>query len=206
MIIGIAGKMGSGKTTVAKKLREILPDFEIKSFGNKIKQECSENFNYPLDWNYTIEGKNKNVKFFNPQTKLECEWKVRKILQWYGTDYIRKNHGNNYWVDKLFNDLSLIDNIIIDDVREIAEIEAIKERKGLLIKLEVFNEWLPNKFSKHSSETNLDDYHDYDLILTPNEGVDQLELCSEQIAQLYDLKKYNYLEDCDLCQVKQQHY
>ena len=45
MYIGISGKIGVGKTTVAKMLLKKFPSYKKIAFGDFLKQEVSQKFN-----------------------------------------------------------------------------------------------------------------------------------------------------------------
>ena len=61
----------------------------------------------------------------------------RHMLQKFGTDAIRNNLGEDFWINALFVDLDYAD-IIVPDVRFLNEAEAIKKRGGLLMIVVLF--------------------------------------------------------------------
>jgi energy-coupling factor transporter ATP-binding protein EcfA2 len=60
-IVGIHGKAGSGKSTVARVLQSLVPIEQgkavIKAFATPLKLLCSEVYDYPHALNYSAEGK-----------------------------------------------------------------------------------------------------------------------------------------------------
>jgi dephospho-CoA kinase len=79
---------------------------------------------------------------------------VRKLLQNYGTEVVRKNFGENVWIDLLFRKAEKlqIEKLVISDCRFCNELMAVRERKGTTIKI------LTNRINSndsHASEQDL---------------------------------------------------
>jgi hypothetical protein len=81
MIVGLVGKIGSGKSTAAEVFIEA--GFERIAFADYMKQTLADALDIPREWFYTEEGKNRSVMasgLFNCMTKwlltLEevCPW------------------------------------------------------------------------------------------------------------------------------------
>lgn len=181
MIIGISSKMGCGKTTLSDLIIKELP-FKRKAFADLLKEECSEVYEYPLEWNYTTEGKLTKINHKNlPKQPMS----IREILQWYGTDFRRKKYGFDYWVKLMDKEIKDDEDIVIDDVRFLEEAKFIKKREGLLVRLEPYPGWEPEKYSDHISETALDDYCRWDLVLKPKFG--KLKDCVPLIKSYYEI-------------------
>ena len=187
MIIGISGKIGTGKTHLSNLFIKKHPEYIKIGFADILKEECSKKFEYPLKWNYSEKGKNElviyKVPIYYPKT-------VREILQWYGTDVCRAKDPD-YWVKKMQKralevymkePLCGTPKIIIDDVRFINEAKWIQNMGGKTIGLNPYPGWKPGPFAKHQSEIDLDNYEDFDLVLNPQFG--QLESCLPQIEFL----------------------
>jgi hypothetical protein len=87
---------------------------------------------------------------------------VRRILQWWGTEY-RRTEDADYWTKAWSRKVEQLDleraHVLIDDVRFMNELIAIKEHDGLIIKIE-----RPgfDGANNHASETSLDDYAAWD--------------------------------------------
>ena len=68
-IIGISAKMGCGKTTLARMIKEKMEEIgfsaKIISVADELKKECSFKFQFPLEWCYSDEGKNKILTIFS---------------------------------------------------------------------------------------------------------------------------------------------
>lgn len=145
----------------------------------------------------------------------------RQALQWIGTDLFRDKFHPNTWVNALFADyhdkFSKLDilntqtekitnihttqqsNWIITDTRFLNEVQAVKDRKGIVIRVnrtvcpncgesenlhwphvETNPDYLCNECGKfwqldsHDSETGLDNYKDFDFILDNSDSVEEL--------------------------------
>src|SRR5687768_7996523 len=111
MIIGICGKMGSGKDTLGEIIRDLTKEmnnlsfssgyvytWEIKKFAGKLKQIASLILGVPVEKFESQEFK---------ATSLGPQWDNmtgREFLQKLGTDACRTNIHTNIWVNALFAD------------------------------------------------------------------------------------------------------
>jgi len=88
-----------------------------------------------------------------------------KLLQFWGTEYRRKEFGENYWVDRMFASIPAnLDIALISDVRFPNEADGIKQRGGYTVNVTRLREdGTPYRSSDrpvdHPSETALDDYN-----------------------------------------------
>ena len=164
-IILISGKAEAGKTTTAKFLKKKLEEQGMLSaiipYGQYVKDTAKMLF----DW----DG-NKDEK-------------GRALLQWWGTDIVRKKHPD-FWIDtvmrlaRVMNTMNF-DFLIIDDCRFPNEIENWKR--------DIFDVWdvmtvrierpghenaLTEKQRQHPSECALDGYN-FDVTIS---ATDQEEL------------------------------
>jgi len=124
MIIGIAGRIGSGKDTVGEIIQKLCltnkgPEFEIKKFAGKLKQMASlltgipvEDFedqeikNSILGEEWGKLGVNNPLLAIEPFKKFQF-WElmsVRELLQKLGTDTVRDGLHKDAWVNALFAD------------------------------------------------------------------------------------------------------
>lgn len=151
----ISGKAESGKDTFAKEVKKILKNDRVlvTHFADLVKYICTTFFG----WNG------------------EKDKAGRRMLQWVGTDKIRKKYPN-FWVD--FIRIILItfedewDYILIPDARFKNEIERIKdsgiETKTIRINRINHENVLTKEQRGHASETSLDNYN-FDFIIE-NDG------------------------------------
>ena len=160
MIIGISGKIGSGKDTVGEIIQKLCltneaPNFEIKKFAGKLKAVGSLLTGIPIEMFEDQEFK---------KTDLPSEWvyiengyaarnmTVRDFLQKLGTEAMRDNLHTNVWVNALFSDYKeeldpyhfkshinestlKYPNWIITDMRFPNEMEAVVNRNGVTIRV-----------------------------------------------------------------------
>jgi len=169
-LIGISGKIGSGKSTFAEYLSEIIwndlwIDSMVVSIGDAVKEECAAVFGFPVKYAYTQAGKDTFISVPAQGKHMT----IRKILQWWGTDIMRTLVDEDYWIKVL--DQRLGDGVvIIDDIRFPNEADYIKSKGGYLIRLDTTYTETSEKLRYHLSETVLDDYQGFDLRLSPEYG------------------------------------
>lgn len=150
-IIGISGKMYSGKSTTADTIISKRPEYVRHSFATKLKQASSMIDNYSLSLAYTMEGKNTAL----PGNRGT----VRESLQEIGE--IMRTVYPNVWVNAEMGSYKNGDCWIFDDVRHPNEVRAIEGNGGVVIRLTRMHpdyEKLPEEIRFHISETALDDY------------------------------------------------
>ena len=61
-IIGISGKIGVGKTTIAQHITSLLKDWQIMSFADRIKQETAREYDFDPALAYSKAGKETVIK------------------------------------------------------------------------------------------------------------------------------------------------
>jgi dephospho-CoA kinase len=111
------------------------------------------------------------------------ESKPRALLQEIGTDIIRKQIDNDFFVRRMVEDIKLysyfLDAVIISDARFIDEIEYIKKHFKDTVVFNIvksnLNTDLTSKEQKHPSETSLDNYSKYDYIIDNDGSILELE-------------------------------
>ena len=131
MIVGISGRMGSGKDTVAEIIKRQFKDknFEIISFADPLKNFCVQYLGLSYDDVYTQEGKMKFNEFWNMTN--------REILQKVGTDALRNGFDKDVWVKIM--ELHILNNsqknFIIPDVRFDNEAELVNKHSGIMLNI-----------------------------------------------------------------------
>ncbi|ARF11099.1 deoxynucleoside monophosphate kinase [Hokovirus HKV1] len=134
LLIGVAGHYGSGKTTVSEYICKNY-DFTRLNFAEPVKEICKTIFNF-----------NDQQLYGNLKNQIDTKWNItpRQAMQFIGTEFGRQFINNlipiqdNLWVTNLENkiDKKTDINIIIDDCRLQNEIEMIKKKNGIIIKIE----------------------------------------------------------------------
>ena len=228
MIIGISGYKQSGKSTVGNIIHNLLSiptqSWEIKQFSTKLKEICSILTGIPIE-----DFEKEEVK----SSALGEEWRyyedgvkqyytVRYLLQRVGTDAMRDVIHPDVWVNALMKDyhgdkfgvnsrtkesiyaVDGLPNWIITDVRFPNEAKAIKDKEGVIVRInrlicpvcnntENFHfDYLTHKAdicnecgtsldtTKHSSEIALDDYK-FDYVI---ENCGTSEELTEEVKQM----------------------
>lgn len=202
MIIGIAGKARSGKNQLAKFLIE---EFEKKynrkfyeaSFANELKHMCK--FQFGLIDDQLWGGKKESADKRFPRSKWKhldggtmTHWTPREIMQEVGAFYRKIDY--DFWVKRLkefvYNEsLKGNEDFIITDVRYINEAEFVKNKKGILVHI---NRDVANEIhgADHESETGLDVYEDFDIIINNNGSLSGLRRAShEAVDAIVSMKK-----------------
>jgi len=174
MIIGISGKIGTGKSVLGQHLQNLLARDHafgegvpvLRAFGDPLKQEVAEAFGFPLDWCYTTKGKATEIVLEAGGQAWEafgCVATVRELMQWWGTD-VRRAQDVDYWI-KAFDsyvaqDLRMDNTILVPDVRFPNEVGWVLGQGGpvMMVRMEPYEGWQPGEFAGHASETSLDEY------------------------------------------------
>jgi hypothetical protein len=137
-IIGIVGFIGSGKDTVADYLVN-FHGFRRESFANSLKDAVAQVFGWDREM---LEGRTKQSREWR---EARDEWwskrlkKVitpRWVLQYWGTEVVRKGFHDDMWVASLENRLrTSTDDIVITDCRFPNEIKAIRNAGGKVVRI-----------------------------------------------------------------------
>ncbi len=153
-VILVSGSAQNGKDSTAFIIKELLENQKKKvliiHYADNLKLFCK---NY-LGWN-------------GDKTSVEG----RKLLQWFGTDVVRKNYKDT-WVDMIVALLkgikTLYDYIIIPDVRFPNEIDKMYDNFDCVTVRVIrpdFDNGLTDEQKNHPSEIALKDYPmEYELI------------------------------------------
>ena len=147
MLIGISGKIGSGKDAIGSWL-QYEHGYDIIKFADKIKDISAVLTNTNSTLHHTQEGK---------QTYLD-DWgmTIREFQQKLGTEAMRNGLHPDTWVIATLSHFKPHYNWAVTDVRFKNEAESILKKGGILIRVERPDNPFPQ--SNHSSETDLDDY------------------------------------------------
>jgi hypothetical protein len=186
MIIGISGYARSGKDTVANYLVE-HHEFTRMAFADAMREALLR-----LNPKVTVNGINgvylaSVVDKLGWETLKEASPEVRELLQRMGTEVGREMFGEHFWVDYLMNKaLEAKTDIVISDVRFLNEAQAIRLWNGQVWRVNRPNVGPANE---HISETGLDEFTDYDVIITNDSTLEDLH--SELATLLGQIKVHN---------------
>lgn len=181
-LIGLAGAARSGKDTAAQSLLDM--GWTRRAFADKVRDVLYA-MNPVLDESSYADGFTSlryEVDHYGWESVKEMYPEVRRYLQRLGTEGAREVLGEDIWVDALFRDFETWGPTVITDVRFPNEANAIRERGGLVVRIERPGQE-PIREAGHRSENALAGYLYDDVI--PNDGpVSQLH---DRVMQLIPL-------------------
>ncbi len=169
MIYMISGKAHNGKDTFANFLKEELEKQNKKvcilHLASYLKQMINNYFEY------------------------DDEKEFRTLMQEVGTDLIRIKMGKkDYFTNRIFEDIEILNNyydtFIISDVRLRDEFIKFEKKYNNVIKINITRpnfEYLTDKQEKHITETDLDNYNDFNYKVV-NTTLDKLKNDAKKIV------------------------
>ena len=105
-----------------------------------------------------------------------------KILQCVGTEVFRKQYGDNIWIEVWENRVNKLKNcgVICTDLRFKNETNYLKKMGFQLWRINATEENRKNRIEterdfNHISETDLDDYKEFDIIIENNDSLKEFE-------------------------------
>ncbi len=180
MIIGISGHMGSGKSTVARRIAE-RSDFREDSFAHSLRLVMNAITSIPIEETYTVEDKNKMIPLLGISRG--------KFLQDIGMLF--RQYRENIWVEsvQLRWMANHKDNLLLSDVRFPNEVAFVESNGGAVLRLErapIDNGDTRNK--NHPSETSLDD-HPFIHIIHNNGTINDLYEKVDAFCDFLEIEK-----------------
>lgn len=175
-VYGFSGKLGVGKNYVAEKIFMkylATKNTVVLCFADHFKVDVVSKDKVPFD------------KVF-----VKKDEHTRKLLQLRGTEEGRNIYGADIWIRTLDTWIELlssrgVERFIICDVRFVNEVEYIKSKGGKVIRINAIqrnidaieresngNQEMFRSIQTHISETTLDNYTDFDLVLNNDYGKD----------------------------------
>ena len=170
-IIGLSGKIGTGKSYVAGILSDL--GFRRWGFAWPLKHLVMEKYGFTYEEVFV--------------TKPE---KVRAALQREGV-HARETYGDDHWIQQTAAWLEIMARewsnrpVVIDDVRFPNEADWIRAAGGHIVRLEPGNRPRPELSEAartHISETALDYYNDFDCIIVNDLRTDKAAIVDRLIT------------------------
>lgn len=161
----VAGKARNGKDTTADIIREYYDSKGLKTANNSYAYYMKDYAKRITGWDGTEENK------------------PREFLQQFGTNLVRNHIDNNFFVHRMLEDLTIFeyfyDVVTISDGRLPIELDTIRNERNNVVIIRVnrpdFDNGLTEEQKAHITETGLDDYSNYDYVLTNDGSIDDLK-------------------------------
>ena len=139
MLIGLLGRIGSGKGTVAEELVNTY-GFRQDSFARTLKDATAALFNWDramLEGNTPESRAAREVVDEWWSEKLDIEnFTPRLALQLLGTDVFRNHFHQDIWVLGVMARYKEGDNVVISDARFPNEVASIREMGGNIVQVD----------------------------------------------------------------------
>lgn len=185
LLIGLGSRARQGKNYVANYMKEVHPEIVLYSFADELKRYCKERHE-ELVPRWQLANQTKAL----PVAKEDPIYGYTAILQWYGTEVVRKN-SPDHWVHVLADKIKFENPeiAVVTDVRFENEAAWVKNHDGFLVEVIRLQEdgtqyYDPNRDKNHASETALDGYLGYDFHLLCKSGnLDSLRIKSQFILK-----------------------
>ena len=177
LIIGLAGKAGSGKDTVACEWRRKKRGLGLVGFADPLKEAAKAIFGLNTTQVYHPTAKNR----------IDSYWAMtpRDIMQRLGTECCRQHFGDDIWVKSAYRRVKRTPytTLVFTDVRFPNEAQAIQEWGGYLVKVvrPGYESPLTVEQQNHPSETALDKWQDWDAILVNGGSLRELVLPVDEV-------------------------
>jgi thymidylate kinase len=220
-IIGVSGKIGSGKNYLAQQIKTALEEKGYStaesSFASYLKAELDtiitsarlslahgdDYYTSVSSLSEVLDMDIKDVRQLLEIVKEDVELEptvnahsrsksIRVALQILGTE-IRRSKNENYWVEAFHAHLPDVDFILVTDVRFPNEADSIKDRGGVVIRLDIPEEIIEARVQSrdglqysesvksHASEVTLDDYERFDMFVGKDFNVESIVNYIEEV-------------------------
>ncbi|MBC6989961.1 hypothetical protein [Hymenobacter sp. BT491] len=175
-LLGLSGRRGSGKDTVARLLQQLQPErqWQTRSFGDAIKAVCAALAGEDVAPYYEQPGKAELLPVFG-RTRGEMLQQVGQALRVWEPEI---------WVKAFFANLPAEGFVLVPDVRFPGEADRIRERGGLMLRVEgdpLGQRGDGTRDDAHPSETSLDDYPHFAAVLHNTGSLTDLQTQVQQL-------------------------
>lgn len=169
MIVGLSGYARSGKDTVAELLC-LNYAFKRIAFADPMRNAMHR-------LNPIVKGSITGEELRLAEYVDHFGWEdakalpeIRRLLQVFGTEVGREMFGQNFWIDQAFKQSEEYSRVVIADVRFPNEADAIKQRGGIVWRI---NRHGLNAVNQHTSEHAMDNYL-FDHVIYNDSTLDEL--------------------------------
>lgn len=161
----ISGKARHGKDTVAKMIRDVYERIGLNTINLQYSTPIKEYAKKISNWDGSEETK------------------PRELLQTLGTELIRQKIDFLFFVKRMISDIKVysyfFDIITISDARAKVELDIPKQELKNVIVINVTRPSLESELTaseqKHYTETDLDDYNNFDYKIVNDGTLEDLE-------------------------------
>ena len=167
----LSGKAGSGKSFIADKMKRVLESRGLKCISIAYASYLKNYIMNITDWDGSEESK------------------PREFLQELGVGLIKNKINSSMLIDRIVDDISVysyfFDVIIVSDARFVDEIKVIRDKFSRVCVINVVggSNNLGDKEKSHITETALDNYDDYDLVIY-NDSRFEVGVLDDQILEV----------------------
>ena len=124
VVLAFAGRKGSGKDTACDFFVKQY-GFEKQSFADPLKESCLQVFDLTPNQLWGTDKDKMDERY---------DRTPRHLMQLFGTDWIRDQISESFWVDKLIKRCtSSSKSVVISDVRFANEVDAVHDLGGHVI-------------------------------------------------------------------------
>lgn len=150
MLIGITGKAGAGKDTLAELMWKGL-GFTRLAFADPLKRAAQEIFGLSDAQTWSCDLKELDIPYWGMSP--------RRMFQLLGTEAMQPTFGREVWIKRWQLAYELIkdsDHVVVPDVRFDTEALMIRERGGFIVRVERNGDTnLSSQAQQHASENGL---------------------------------------------------
>ncbi len=162
VVIGMIGKAGSGKDTVADYIVDKY-GFQKLAFADPLKKAVQTIFDIDDEYMFDREKREETLPGWEP-------WSTRKLLQFVGTELMRNQVDENVWVKNAVSRVARIPLAIISDVRfpnEVDDVRTLLDGQAHVVFIRVArpdHEGAQGGLQNHASESHIGDLNaDFDI-------------------------------------------
>lgn len=172
-LIGISGRAGAGKDEAAKYLAHKYGLYH-EAFANVLKTVVAAMAGEPVSYYHEPAMKDSFCAALG-MTR-------RKALQTLGSEAVKPHFGEDFWVRRLLADWDTSGRppAVISDVRFDVEARGIRQRGGVIIRIERAGQLLGGEAAQHSSEAGVSP-HLVDFVIQNNGSLQDLHTALDEL-------------------------